>query len=91
MSLCSSLCFFLASQCPERKTKNVDEDREEVFTVELQKGPHGLGLALVDGMVRKCSRDSILHLSTQSFPFCNTSQQSYSYTLLKIESYLACL
>lgn len=43
--------FFLASGCPERKTKNVDEDREEVFTVELQKGPHGLGLALVDGMV----------------------------------------
>uniref|UniRef100_A0A3Q1K9D0 Uncharacterized protein n=1 Tax=Anabas testudineus TaxID=64144 RepID=A0A3Q1K9D0_ANATE len=36
--------------CPERTSENVDEDRGEVFTVELQKGPHGLGLALVDGM-----------------------------------------
>uniref|UniRef100_A0A3Q0SC75 Ras association and DIL domains 2a n=1 Tax=Amphilophus citrinellus TaxID=61819 RepID=A0A3Q0SC75_AMPCI len=26
-----------------------EEDREEVFVVELHKGPHGLGLALVDG------------------------------------------
>uniref|UniRef100_I3JTI1 Ras association and DIL domains 2a n=1 Tax=Oreochromis niloticus TaxID=8128 RepID=I3JTI1_ORENI len=26
-----------------------EEDREEVFAVELHKGPHGLGLALVDG------------------------------------------
>ncbi|XP_034046340.1 RA_Radil_like and Myo5p-like_CBD_Rasip1 domain-containing protein [Thalassophryne amazonica] len=35
----------------ERKTEDVDEadDREEVFTVELHRGPHGLGLALVDG------------------------------------------
>ncbi|KAG7505385.1 ras-associating and dilute domain-containing protein-like isoform X2 [Solea senegalensis] len=36
----------------ERKTINVEdeeEDREEVFMVELQRGPHGLGLALVDG------------------------------------------
>lgn len=29
-----------------------DDDRDEMFTVELMKGPHGLGLALVDGMVR---------------------------------------
>lgn len=28
-----------------------EEDREEVFTVELRRGPHGLGLALVDGTV----------------------------------------
>ncbi|RVE69923.1 hypothetical protein OJAV_G00082820 [Oryzias javanicus] len=27
-----------------------EEDREEVFTVEIRRGPHGLGLALVDGM-----------------------------------------
>uniref|UniRef100_A0AAQ6ALB0 Uncharacterized protein n=1 Tax=Amphiprion ocellaris TaxID=80972 RepID=A0AAQ6ALB0_AMPOC len=35
----------------ERKTGSVEteEDREEVFTVELHRGPHGLGLALVDG------------------------------------------
>uniref|UniRef100_A0A3B3YWW9 Uncharacterized protein n=1 Tax=Poecilia mexicana TaxID=48701 RepID=A0A3B3YWW9_9TELE len=26
-----------------------EEDREEVFTVEIHRGPHGLGLALVDG------------------------------------------
>lgn len=37
----------------ERKPENAkEEDGEEVFTVELQTGPHGLGLALVDGMVR---------------------------------------
>lgn len=29
-----------------------EEDDQEVFTVELHRGPHGLGLALVDGMVR---------------------------------------
>lgn len=28
-----------------------EEDTEEVFTVELHRGPHGLGLALVDGTV----------------------------------------
>ncbi|KAI1896603.1 hypothetical protein AGOR_G00096470 [Albula goreensis] len=27
-----------------------EEEEEEVFAVELQRGPHGLGLALVDGM-----------------------------------------
>ncbi|KAM6957423.1 ras-associating and dilute domain-containing protein-like [Aplochiton taeniatus] len=41
--------------CPENgkvegEEESEEEDREEVFTVELQKGPHGLGLALVDGM-----------------------------------------
>lgn len=30
----------------------VEEDGEEVFAVELHRGPHGLGLALVDGTVR---------------------------------------
>ncbi|XP_034568056.1 RA_Radil_like and Myo5p-like_CBD_Rasip1 domain-containing protein [Notolabrus celidotus] len=45
----------------ERQTENKEEEdeveeeeeedeNEEVFTVELQRGPHGLGLALVDGM-----------------------------------------
>ncbi|XP_018540197.2 ras-associating and dilute domain-containing protein-like [Lates calcarifer] len=42
-----------AGGCAERKTENVEEEekeeREEVFTVELHRGPHGLGLALVDG------------------------------------------
>ncbi|XP_029294272.1 ras-associating and dilute domain-containing protein-like [Cottoperca gobio] len=46
-----------ASGCADGKTENVEEeeeeeeeeDREEVFTVELHRGPHGLGLALVDG------------------------------------------
>ncbi|XP_056143551.1 ras-associating and dilute domain-containing protein-like isoform X4 [Lampris incognitus] len=28
----------------------IEEDGEDVFTVELRRGPHGLGLALVDGM-----------------------------------------
>ncbi|XP_029015316.1 ras-associating and dilute domain-containing protein-like [Betta splendens] len=37
------------SGCPQRMTENVEGGREEVFTVELKKGPHGLGLALVDG------------------------------------------
>ncbi|KAM7387391.1 hypothetical protein PAMA_009827 [Pampus argenteus] len=39
------------SGCAERKTDKVkeEEEEEEVFTVELHRGPHGLGLALVDG------------------------------------------
>eukprot|EP00063_Salmo_salar_P084064 XP_014058899.1 PREDICTED: ras-associating and dilute domain-containing protein-like isoform X1 [Salmo salar] len=46
-------------ECSERRNGNVEEDnveeeeekeRDEVFTVELHRGPHGLGLALVDGM-----------------------------------------
>lgn len=28
-----------------------EKEGDEVFTVELHRGPHGLGLALVDGMV----------------------------------------
>lgn len=38
---------------PAEQQKDVaqEEDREEVFTVELRRGPHGLGLALVDGTV----------------------------------------
>lgn len=41
-----------ASGYAKWKTENVeeeDDDKEEVFTVELHRGPHGLGLALVDG------------------------------------------
>ncbi|KAK9534597.1 hypothetical protein VZT92_007032 [Zoarces viviparus] len=40
-----------ASGCADRKTESVEEeeDREEVFPVELHRGPRGLGLALVDG------------------------------------------
>ncbi|XP_048870891.1 ras-associating and dilute domain-containing protein isoform X2 [Brienomyrus brachyistius] len=37
------------SRCVERSEGEEDEE-EEVFTVELQRGPQGLGLALVDGM-----------------------------------------
>nr|XP_029511958.1 ras-associating and dilute domain-containing protein-like isoform X2 [Oncorhynchus nerka] len=41
-------------ECSERRNGNVEEEEEkegdEVFTVELHRGPHGLGLALVDGM-----------------------------------------
>ncbi|XP_043088587.1 ras-associating and dilute domain-containing protein-like isoform X2 [Puntigrus tetrazona] len=32
------------------RTEEGEGDRDEVFTVELMRGPHGLGLALVDGM-----------------------------------------
>uniref|UniRef100_UPI003AAF763C ras-associating and dilute domain-containing protein-like isoform X2 n=1 Tax=Centroberyx gerrardi TaxID=166262 RepID=UPI003AAF763C len=43
-----------AGGCAERRKGNVEEageeEREEVFTVELHRGPHGLGLALVDGL-----------------------------------------
>ncbi|KAM3598954.1 uncharacterized protein V6R79_024667 [Siganus canaliculatus] len=40
-----------AAGCAELTAEddNGEEDREEVFTVELHRGPHGLGLALVDG------------------------------------------
>lgn len=31
-------------------TDEDEDDRDEVFAVELMRGPHGLGLALVDGM-----------------------------------------
>lgn len=39
-----------------------DDDRDDVFTVEIQRGPHGLGLALVDGTVRLLSGQPSLHL-----------------------------
>uniref|UniRef100_A0A8C1HRS8 Ras-associating and dilute domain-containing protein-like n=1 Tax=Cyprinus carpio carpio TaxID=630221 RepID=A0A8C1HRS8_CYPCA len=32
------------------RTEEDEDDRDEVCTVELMRGPHGLGLALVDGM-----------------------------------------
>ncbi|KAL1251623.1 hypothetical protein QQF64_019419, partial [Cirrhinus molitorella] len=35
-----------------QKTDEDEDDRDEVFTVELMRGPHGLGLALVDGMCK---------------------------------------
>ncbi|TRY54232.1 hypothetical protein DNTS_035427 [Danionella cerebrum] len=34
----------------EHRSDEEEDDRDEVFTVELQRGPHGLGLALVDGL-----------------------------------------
>uniref|UniRef100_A0A8B9GSE7 Si:ch73-281f12.4 n=1 Tax=Astyanax mexicanus TaxID=7994 RepID=A0A8B9GSE7_ASTMX len=41
-----------AGQQDERKEEEDDDEdeRDEVFTIELSKGPHGLGLALVDGL-----------------------------------------
>lgn len=45
------LFCFLIEHADQRKEQD-DDERDEVFTVELIKGPHGLGLALVDGMVR---------------------------------------
>ncbi|RXN00965.1 Ras-associating and dilute domain-containing protein [Acipenser ruthenus] len=35
---------------PEPGTQNKPGEEDEVFTVELERGPHGLGLALVDGL-----------------------------------------
>lgn len=32
--------------------RETEEDEDEVFTVEVSRGPHGFGLALVDGLVR---------------------------------------
>lgn len=54
MSVCVFLSVCSASGSAEVKAENMseEEDREEVFTVELHRGPHGLGLALVDGTVR---------------------------------------
>ncbi|KAJ8363763.1 hypothetical protein SKAU_G00125940 [Synaphobranchus kaupii] len=34
----------------EERNRGEEEEEEEVFAVELQRGPHGLGMALVDGM-----------------------------------------
>lgn len=34
----------------DQRDEEDEDERDEVFTVELMKGPHGLGLALVDGM-----------------------------------------
>lgn len=36
-----------------REIEEDEDERDEVFTVEVSRGPHGLGLALVDGLVRK--------------------------------------
>lgn len=52
--ICCFPCFLgPASGDSAKQQKEVaqEEDREEVFTVELCRGPHGLGLALVDGTV----------------------------------------
>ena len=37
----------------EEEEDDEEEEREEVLMVELHRGPHGLGLALVDGTVRR--------------------------------------
>lgn len=41
----------------EDEEEEGQEEQQEVFTVELRRGPHGLGLALVDGMVRPLTSD----------------------------------
>lgn len=46
------LCVGSARGYAEWTKENAEEDRDEVFTVELHRGPRGLGLALVDGTVR---------------------------------------
>ncbi|XP_053706940.1 ras-associating and dilute domain-containing protein-like isoform X1 [Synchiropus splendidus] len=40
----------LQNQVGSERQQESGEEEEEVFTVELCRGPHGLGLALVDGM-----------------------------------------
>ncbi|KAJ8413728.1 hypothetical protein AAFF_G00082350 [Aldrovandia affinis] len=40
----------LTPACVDGRSGREEEEEEEVFAVELQRGPHGLGLALVDGM-----------------------------------------
>lgn len=82
-----------ASGCAEWKTENVEEeeDREEVFTVELHRGPHGLGLALVDGTVW-----GLLHSSSSNthplllilLLFRSTSRVKWIW---QASSYLDCL
>lgn len=51
-----------------------EEDDQEVFTVELHRGPHGLGLALVDGMVRP-SRPPQMLIWRSSFIFSLTLRE----------------
>lgn len=48
LCLCVDSCFPV-NVCSEKTSEEEEENSEEVFTVELQKGPYGLGLALVDG------------------------------------------
>lgn len=54
----------------EERTGNAEEKKEEdgnaeeVFTVELHRGPRGLGLVVVDGMVRGHVLRPVCHIST---------------------------
>ncbi len=79
-----SLFVCSASGCAEWKTENMEEeeeDREEVFTVELHRGPHGLGLALVDGTVRR-------HRKANSYLDCLKSAFMFSHSLIWIQKNL---
>lgn len=67
-----------------------EKERDEVFTVELDRGPHGLGLALVDGMVGEILvlLSLFLHLLLCSspspkshLPFCFSTSLSYFSSL----------
>lgn len=51
------------------EVKEEEQEEQEVFTVELLRGPHGLGLALVDGMVGcdVCSSSSFESHTSSSF------------------------
>lgn len=53
-NICSDIVLvFLGSAGGDSVEQHKEKHREEVFTVELRRGPHGLGLALVDGTVRR--------------------------------------
>lgn len=55
MCVCVSAVRGFAEE--EEVKDDEEEEEQEVFTVELRRGPHGLGLALVDGMVRPLTSD----------------------------------
>lgn len=70
-----SAAFVCSSVCAGSEQTGGEEDRDEVFTVEIRRGPHGLGLALVDGMVRK--RRSLLLLLSR---FASSSDRRFCFT-----------
>lgn len=43
-----------------REIEDDEDERDEVFAVEVSRGPHGLGLALVDGLVRKTFKSIVI-------------------------------
>jgi len=41
--------------CDSKKANEEENGEDEVFVVELSKGPKGLGMGLIDGMVSASS------------------------------------